>query len=49
MSQKGLGAGPALVLVEDTVLHRHLHIVQEDVVDLMTTFQGRDPADFNAR
>ncbi len=49
VGQQRLGAGPALVLVEDAVLHRHLHIIQEDIVDLVAALQGDDRTHGDAR
>ena len=42
--QQELGAGPALVLVIDTVLDRHLDVLEPNLVDLMLAAQGDDRA-----
>ena len=35
VAEQVLGVGPALVLLADQVLDRHLHVVEEDLVDLV--------------
>ena len=49
MRQQELGRRPALVLLEDAVLDRHLDVVEEDVVDLVLAAQGDDRAHGDAR
>ena len=44
VAEQKFGVGPALVLLADQVVHRHLHIVEEDVVDLVLAIERDDRA-----
>jgi hypothetical protein len=49
VGQQELGAGPALVLVVDAVLDRHLDVLEPDLVDLVLAAQGDDRSHGHAR
>ena len=44
VAEQELGVVPALVLLADQVLDRHLHVVEEHLVDLVAAVDGQDRA-----
>src|SRR5690348_2942004 len=49
IAEQELGVGPALVLLADEVLGRHLDVVEEHLVDFAPAIHGHDGADGDAR